>query len=126
MEPFASDIKVNSLIDMEMSPDGRVYLLEYGSGWYQQNEDSNLGYIEFNAGNRPPVIADMTIDVTSGKLPLTVNAMVEANDREDDPMLYIWSLGNGEIKETNGPELSHTYSEAGEYKISVEVKDDKN
>ena len=126
MEPFASDIKVNSLIDMEMGPDGRVYLLEYGSGWYQQNEDSNLGYIEFNAGNRPPVIADMKIDVTSGKLPLTINAMVEANDREDDPMTYVWSLGNGETKKTDVPELTHTYSDAGEYNISVEVKDDGN
>lgn len=56
MEPFASDIKMNNLIDMEMSPDGRVYLLEYGSGWFQQNEDSGLGYIEFNGGNRPPII----------------------------------------------------------------------
>ena len=126
MEPFASDIKVNNLIDMEMSPDGRVYLLEYGSGWFQQNEDSNLGYIEYNAGNRPPVIEDIIIDVASGKLPLTVNVIVEAQDRENDPMTYVWSLGNGETKETNVPELTHTYSDAGEYKISVEVKDDGN
>ncbi len=126
MEPFASDIKVNSLIDMEMSPDGRVYLLEYGSGWYQQNEDSSLGYIEFNAGNRPPVIVDLTIDVTSGKLPLRVNAMVEAHDREDDPMTYVWSLGNGETIETNVPKLSHTFTDAGAYEISVEVKDNKD
>ena len=126
MEPFASDIKVNNLIDMEMGPDGRVYLLEYGSGWFQQNDDSSLGYIEFNSGNRPPVIDHMIVDKTSGKLPLTVTAKVESHDRENDPLTFSWDLGNGEIKETTQPELTYTYSDAGAYKISVEVKDDKN
>ncbi|EAR01660.1 ThuA domain-containing protein [Maribacter sp. HTCC2170] len=125
MEPFASDIKVNNLIDMEMSPDGRVYLLEYGSGWFQQNENSNLGYIQFNGGNRPPVIEGITVDKTSGKLPLTVKAKVNARDREDDSMTYVWDLGNGETKETNIPELKYTYTEGGAYKITVEAKDDK-
>ena len=123
MEPFASDIKVNNLIDMEMGPNGRIYLLEYGSGWFTQNEDSGLSYIEYNGGNRPPIIDNMIVDHTSGKLPLTVNAKVEARDREDDAISYIWNLGNGETKETSEPEISHTFSTPGEYNISVEVKD---
>jgi glucose/arabinose dehydrogenase/cytochrome c551/c552/type 1 glutamine amidotransferase len=125
MEPFASDIKVNSLIDMEMSPDGRVYLLEYGSGWYQQNEDSSLGYIEYNGGNRRPLIAHFTSNKTSGTLPLTVTMKVEASDRENDSMTYIWNLGNGETMATDTPELSHTFKDAGEYKIAVEVLDSR-
>lgn len=123
MEPFASDINVNNLIDMEMSPDGTMYLLEYGSGWFSANDDSALSYVEFNGGNRPPVIDNMIVDQTSGKLPLTVNATVEARDREQDAISFIWDLGNGETKETSEPKLAHTYAEAGEYKISVEVKD---
>ena len=123
MEPFASDIKVNNLIDMEMGPNGRIYLLEYGSGWFTQNEDSGLSYIEYNGGNRPPIIDNMIVDHTSGKLPLTVNAKVAARDREDDAISYIWNLGNGETKETSEPEISHTFSTPGEYNISVEVKD---
>ena len=123
MEPFASDIDVNNLIDMEMGPDGRMYLLEYGSGWFSQNDDSALSYVEFNGGNRPPVIDNMIVDKTSGKLPLSVTAKVEARDREEDPVSYIWNLGNGETKETTEPEISYTYDTAGEYKISVDVKD---
>ncbi len=125
MEPFASDIEVNNLIDVEMSPDGRVYLLEYGSGWFRQNEDSGLSYIEYNSGNRPPLIDNLIVDHTSGKLPLGIKAKVEARDRENNSVTYIWNLGNGEQMETQEPEISHTYSEAGEYKVSVEVKDDK-
>ncbi|MUH38300.1 PKD domain-containing protein, partial [Zobellia amurskyensis] len=125
MEPFASDIKVNNLIDMEMGPNGRVYLLEYGSGWFTQNENSGLSYIEYNGGNRPPIIDNMVVDHTSGKLPLTIIAKVEARDREEDAISYVWNLGNGETKETTEPEISHTFDAAGQYRISVEVKDDK-
>ncbi|MFK7812508.1 MAG: ThuA domain-containing protein [Maribacter sp.] len=123
MEPFASDIKVNALIDVEMAPDGTMYLLEYGSGWFSANDDSALSIVEYNGGNRPPVIDHMIVDKTSGKLPLTINASVEAHDRENDAINYIWDLGNGETKETTEPKISHTYAEVGEYKISVEVKD---
>lgn len=125
MEPFASDIKVNNLIDMEMGPDGKVYLLEYGSGWFSQNDDSGLSYVEFNGGNRPPLIDHLIVDKTSGKLPLAITASVEAKDRENDTMTYVWDLGNGETKETSTPEVSYTYADAGDYKVSVAVSDDK-
>ncbi len=125
MEPFASDIAVNNLIDMEMGPNGRVYLLEYGSGWFSKNDNAGLSYIEYNGGNRPPLIDNMIVDKTSGKLPLTVNAKVQAKDREDDAMTYVWDLGNGETQETKNPEVSYTFEEAGDFKISVTVKDDK-
>ncbi|PKQ44480.1 ThuA domain-containing protein [Confluentibacter flavum] len=125
MEPFASDITLNALIDMEVGPDGRVYLLEYGNGWFTQNADSGLSYIQYKEGNRPPVVEGLTVDVNNGKLPLAVTVKVEARDREKDPMTYTWDLGNGETKQTNVPELNYTYAKAGDYKIVVEVKDDK-
>ncbi|KAG1647535.1 Cytochrome c-552 [Nymphon striatum] len=97
---------------MEMSPDGRLYLLEYGSGWFSANDNAALSFVEFNGGNRPPVIDNMIVDQTSGKLP------VEARDREKDAISYLWDLGNGETKETTEPKISHTYADAGEYKVS--------
>jgi len=125
MEPFASDIKVNSLIDMELGPNGRVYLLEYGNGWFSKNDDAALSYIAYNGGNRPPLIDNLIVDKTSGKLPLNIAAKVEANDRENDTVTYVWDLGNGETKETTAPNIAYSYDTAGDYKISVEVKDDK-
>jgi len=124
MEPFAANIDLNNLSDIEMGPDGRMYLLEYGSAWFSANEDSGLSYIDFNGGNRPPVIDKMVVDKTSGKLPLTINANVEARYREKDAMTYVWDLGNGESKETSEPKITHTYADAGDYKVSVAVKDD--
>lgn len=123
MEPFGSDIKVNNLIDMELGPDGRLYLLEYGSGWFSQNHDSGLSYVEFNGGNRPPVIDSLTADKTSGKLPLTISAEVAAYDKEKDAIAYIWDFGNGETQETTTSKTSYTYQKSGQFKLSVTAKD---
>ena len=123
MEPFFPSIKVNSLIDMEVGADGRLYLLEYGSGWFSKNPDAGLARIDFNAGNRPPAITAVNIDKTNGVLPLKVKLSVEANDPEKDNISYVWDLGNGTTKETTAPNLEYTYTSAGDFKIVVEAKD---
>jgi cytochrome c551/c552 len=123
MEPFIGNIKLNSLIDMETGPDGRLYLLEYGSGWFSKNPDAGLARLDFNAGNRPPVITAMKVDKSSGTLPLSIKATVEAKDPEKDKVTYIWNLGNGTTKETTTPELDYTYTTIGDYSVFVTVKD---
>jgi cytochrome c len=47
MEPFIDSIKLAAPIDMEMGPDGRLYILEYGTGWFHKNPDSGLSRIDF-------------------------------------------------------------------------------
>lgn len=127
MEPFAPLIDLNNLIDMEVGPDGRIYLLEYGSGWFSKNDDSGLSYIDFNGGNRAPVIEGKGVEIekTTGMLPFTLKAKVNARDREGDEVAYKWDLGNGTLQETTIPEIEYKYDKEGEYKISVEVKDAK-
>ena len=45
MEPFMPGVKFNSIIDMEMGPEGKIYLLEYGSGWFSKNPDAAIGLV---------------------------------------------------------------------------------
>ena len=123
MEPFLANIKVNSLIDMEMGPDGNLYFLEYGSGWNTKNADAGLYRIDYNGGNRAPNITAMDVDKKTGILPFTVNATVESSDPEKDDLTYAWDFGDGKTKETTTPEANFTYTTAGDYKIMVEVKD---
>ncbi|HEY9489051.1 MAG TPA: PQQ-dependent sugar dehydrogenase, partial [Chryseosolibacter sp.] len=123
MEPFFPSIKVNSLIDMEVGPDGKLYLLEYGSGWFSKNADSGLARIDYNAGNRPPKILAFDVDKTSGILPFKVRATVRATDPENDEITYVWTLGNGTTQETKTQHIDYTYTTVGDYKVSVEVKD---
>ncbi|MEO8711125.1 MAG: ThuA domain-containing protein, partial [Parafilimonas sp.] len=123
MEPFFGNIKLNNCIDMEVGPDGRIYLLEYGTGWFQKNPDAGLARIDYVSGNRPPDITSIKVDKTTGVLPFTGTATVDARDPENDKMTYIWNLGNGTTKETSDPQLNFNYTTAGDYKLSVTVKD---
>jgi len=52
MEPFAPNIKTNSMIDLEVGPDGRLYMLEYGTGWYTQNADAGLARLDYVSGTK--------------------------------------------------------------------------
>lgn len=125
IEPFASDIEVSNLIDMEIGPDGRIYLLEYGSGWFTANDDSALGYIQYNADNLPPTLQNFNIDKSSGKAPLTVKLSVDATDAEEDMLTYIWDFGDGNTQETTESSIEYTYADAGSYNASVKVLDAK-
>ncbi len=123
MEPFASDIRLNNLIDMELGPNGQIYLLEYGTGWFVQNDDSGLSVIEYNPGNRPPKINDFSVSASSGKLPLTVVFSADAVDPEHSKLTYKWNFGNGNIKTGGKNEGAATYVEPGIYKATVDVID---
>jgi cytochrome c len=125
MEPFAPGVKMNSVIDMEVGPDGKIYLLEYGTGWFTKNPDAGLARIDYIAGNRPPVVSKVSVDRTSGLLPFTVKMTAEASDPEKGKLTYEWDLGNGVKKETTEPELDYTYTNIGDYTISVVAKDDQ-
>lgn len=124
MEPIFSNVKVYSMIDFEVGPDGRLYGLEYGTGWFKKNPDAGLFRIDYNAGNIAPQVTTTGIDKTSGVLPFAIKATVEANDPENKKLTYIWSPGDGTTKETSTPQLDYTYNNAGDFKISVEVKDE--
>jgi cytochrome c len=123
MEPFMQGVKFNALIDMEVGPDGKLYLLEYGNGWFTKNPDSGLSRIDFNAGNRSPVVQSVEVDKKSGALPFTAVFTVVATDPENDPLTYTWDLGNGETKTTKEPRLEYTFTQVGDYDVQVSAAD---
>ena len=49
MESFIPHTALHNCIDMEAGPDGKLYLLEYGTGWFQKNPDAGLSRIDYNA-----------------------------------------------------------------------------
>jgi len=123
MEPFMADTKFNALIDMEMGPNGQMYILEYGNGWFTKNDDSGLSRIDFNGGNRAPSVVSVSMDKASGKTPLTVNFTTKATDPENDELTYVWNLGDGKTETTSTPELTYTFNNIGDYEVSVTAKD---
>ncbi|WP_316811852.1 PQQ-dependent sugar dehydrogenase [Pedobacter heparinus] len=123
MEPFLSNIPLAAPIDMELGPDGKLYILEYGKGWFTKNPDAGIARIDYLKGNRPPVIKDLEVKKTSGLLPYQLIAGIAAADPDGDPLSYIWHLGKGIEKRTNKPVLEYTFTKAGEYPLSVTAID---
>src|SRR5882757_1397714 len=123
MEPFLDHIKFNAPVDVELGPDGKLYVLEYGNGWFQKNADAGISRIDFNKGNIAPLVDSFKVDKISGLLPLKVHMSVKAKDFEKDALKYVWDLGSGHTQETTVPSLDYTYTKAGDYALSVTVAD---
>ncbi|HNP20547.1 MAG TPA: ThuA domain-containing protein [Panacibacter sp.] len=123
MEPFMEHTKLYNCIDMEVGPDGKIYLLEYGTGWFAKNPDAGLSRIDYTSGNLSPKVTAVNIDKTTGALPFSIKANVEAGDPDHGKLTYTWDFGNGTKKETTEPHIDYTYTAAGDYKITVDVKD---
>lgn len=123
MEPFMSNISLAAPIDMEEGPDGKIYVLEYGKGWFATNPDAALVRIDYLKGNRPPIVSSLTITKQGGLLPFKLNASVKAKDPDGDALTYVWNLGNGVKQTTKIPSVNYTYTKSGEYPVSVSVTD---
>src|SRR6185369_3126291 len=50
IEQFMPNAKFSAPIEMEFAPSGDLYVLEYGTAWFQGNDDARLVRIEYNAG----------------------------------------------------------------------------
>jgi cytochrome c len=125
MEPFMAGTKFNNVIDMETGPDGKIYMLEYGSGWFSKNKDAGIARIDYNSGNRPPVVASVSVDKAYGSVPLPVVLTVKATDPEKNKITYVWNLGNGVKKTTVVPKLAYAFPKKGNYVVSVEARDEE-
>jgi cytochrome c551/c552 len=123
MDACMESSPLNAPIDMEVGPDGRIYVLEYGQGWFSKNVDAGLIRIDYLSGNRPPKVDSLKVAKESGTLPFTVSATVKAIDPEGDKLTYRWRIGET-VKETNEPRLNYVINKNGEYPVTVEVVDD--
>lgn len=123
MERFMPGHKFSNPVEMEFGPEGDLYMLEYGSGWSQGNDDARLVRIEYNGGNRKPAVM-----VAAGALPLPVNLTAKGTqDFDNDALQYQWKITSaaGPFKTFTQPNPSVTFTKAGVYKATLTVTDAK-
>ena len=53
-------------MNIEFGPDGSLYVLDYGSGYFGGSEDSAVYRIDYTKGNRTPQVA-LSADKTPGR-----------------------------------------------------------
>ncbi|MDG4768077.1 ThuA domain-containing protein [Solwaraspora sp. WMMD406] len=106
-------------MDFEFGPDGVLYMIEWGSGFGGNNDNSGVYRIDYIAGARAP-IAQATANPTSGPAPLTVEFSSEGSrDPDGGTLTYAWTFGDGGTSDEANP--THTYAEAGNYTAQLTV-----
>jgi cytochrome c len=127
MERFMPSQKFSNPIDMQFGPNGDLYVLEYGTAWFQGNDDARLVRIEYNAGNRAPT-AVASVDKAAGPLPLAV-ALSSAGtaDADADSLRYAWTItkDGAVVQRLTGASPSFTFARPGVYTATLAVSDPK-
>jgi cytochrome c len=125
IESVIPSIVTDNPMDMEFGPNGALYVLEYGDGFFAENPDAQLSRIDFigMGGNHSPVPA-ISATPTDGKAPLEVTFSSEGTEDPDgDRLRYAWDFdGDGEV-DSEEPNPTYTYTENGAYRATLTVTD---
>ncbi|HVR79542.1 MAG TPA: ThuA domain-containing protein [Acidimicrobiia bacterium] len=123
LEPFLPSIDLFSPIDVEIGPDGVLYVLEYGTG-FGGNPDAALSKIVYQPENRLPT-ADISADPTNGGAPLTVQlSATGSSDPEDGNVAGVaWDFEDDGVVDSTALEPSHTFTTPGDYTVRLTVSD---
>lgn len=121
LDPWLVSEQTMAPMDMRFGPDGAMYLLEWGGGYGRDNPDSGLYRIEYNQGNRRPIV-EVGATVTSGQAPLEVSFTSEgSHDPEGTDVTYSWDFGDGATSTEANP--TYTFTEHGQYNVQLTVTD---
>ncbi|MRH99182.1 carbohydrate-binding protein [Kriegella sp. EG-1] len=117
----------DGFIDMEMGPDGKMYILSYGAGCCPDNvATGKLLRVDYTGitSNAPPTVK-LSADVTSGQLPLTVNfsSVGTSDPNGDSPLTYEWDFDGDGFVDSVGANPTYTYTVAGTFNVQLKVND---
>ncbi|MPV51467.1 TIM barrel protein, partial [Pseudactinotalea sp. HY160] len=114
----------SGIMDMEFGPDGSLYVLEYGKGFFRQNPEAGIYRIDYNPENKTPRPAISVDKVSGSDAPLDVTFDASGSfDPEGEALTYEWDFDGDGVIDDQGETITHTYSELGQYKAILRVTD---
>jgi glucose/arabinose dehydrogenase len=123
IRPVLPSFVFDNPMDMEFGPDGALYVLEYGDGFFSENPDAQLARFDFVRGNRTPVPVASGAPLT-GESPLTVTfSSAGTTDPDGDPLTYAWDFDADGTVDSTAPNPTYTYQENGAYRATLLVTD---
>lgn len=89
IEPFMRGTAFHHPIELEIGPDGMLYLLDYGTNWFSKNSDAALHRIEYHRGEKK-------IQAPKSGTSANANALPEIDISVEGNQSFYWP--NGSIK----------------------------
>ena len=125
IEDVLASFDLQNPIDIEFGPNGSLYVLNYGNGFFGSNQPGaelvRIDYIK-PGGNRSPTV-NVAASQDEGAAPLTVEFTSTVADPEGRRIKYAWDFqGDGTI-DSRQPNPTFTYTEDGVYRATLTVTD---
>ncbi|GIF04145.1 PQQ-dependent sugar dehydrogenase [Actinoplanes siamensis] len=123
IDPVLPDIVFDNPMDLEFGPDGALYVLEYGDGYFSENPDAQLARIDYVRGNRTP-IPKAGASPGGGQAPLTVRfSSAGTVDPDGDALRYAWDFDADGRVDSTAANPAYTYPANGTYRATLKVTD---
>lgn len=114
-------------MDIEFGPEGALYTLEYGDGFFRENPDAQLARIDYIGpdGNHAPRVQVSADRVAGLETPFPVEfSSAGTSDPDGDDLAYAWDLdADGKVDATD-PNPSFTYKKEGVFQATLKVTDE--
>jgi glucose/arabinose dehydrogenase len=123
IEPFPAWTGTQ-VMDLEFGPDGALYVLDYGTGWFGGDANSALYRVEYNTGTGRAPVPAIGANPISGNAPLTVQfSSAGSSDPDGDPITFAWDFTTNGSTDSTAANPSFTYTANGEYTATLTVSD---
>ncbi len=126
---FLANLSVHHPIDMEMGRDGSLWILDYGTNWWE-NQDGRLLRVRFGGFDRAPIVV-ASATPSDGRSPLAVKFSTDGSrdpewegDAPPDPsraLRFHWNFGDG--IEDDGERPVHVFRTSGVFDVAVTATD---
>ncbi|AGZ41406.1 hypothetical protein AFR_15620 [Actinoplanes friuliensis DSM 7358] len=107
------DTRLQSWMDAKFGPDGALYLLDYGGGFFSLHANQKLIRITYTGGAPTPAPAASSVAVQNK--PLTI----AFNGTRSGGVSYRWEFGDGGTSTEANPR--HTYARTGKYTAKLTI-----
>ncbi len=121
------DATLDNGMDMEFGPDGALYTVEYGDGFFVDAPEAQLARIDYigPGGNHAPQVQVSASPEAGLEAPLTVSfSSAGTSDPDGDQLSYEWYLDDNDKVDSTQPNPSFTYRKEGVYLATLNATDE--
>lgn len=123
IESVLPSIVFDNPMDLEFGPDGALYVLEYGDGYFAENPEAQLARVDYAPRNRTPIVK-ISATPTVGSAPFTVNfSSAGTVDPDGDTLRYAWDFDADGDVDSRQANPSYRYTVNGDYRATLKVTD---